>query len=359
MLDRTRPHIAFRPDVLERQAGQTEFTRPIWDYLDITASEDRIRKGRRALREHRALFNALEARFGVESEVVAAIWGIETGYGTIRGDVPVLSALATLAWRGRRAAYFETEFIAALRLVQTGKMRLEEMNGSWAGALGHGQFMPSSILEFAVDFDGDRRLGLCDDDPTDGLASIANYLAKHAWKPGQPWGLEVRLPEGFDLGLTGRDHVAPASVWAKTGVTAADGTALPDYGHGSILLPAGARGPALLVLQNFHVLTSYNRADAYAIAVGHLADRLAGGKPFRQPWPTDEPVLNRAEILELQQRLTRAGFDTFGADGLIGRRTRRALRGWQAARGLPADSHPSAGALAALRAEQAGERFEP
>jgi peptidoglycan lytic transglycosylase B len=345
-------NVDYLPDVLDRQANQKEFALPIWEYLDIAASDERARNGRQMLRRHRDLLNRIELAFSVDPEVITAIWGLETGYGVVRGTVPTLSALATLAFRGRRARYFEDELIAALRIVQTRGCPAESLVGSWAGALGHGQFMPSAVIDFAVDFDGDGRTDLCGDDPTDALASIGHYLKKHSWKKGQPWGFEVRLPEGFDYALSGTDQTLPSRDWAEMGVTGADGGPVPDYGAGSVLLPAGAGGIALLVLRNFHVITRYNKSEAYAIGIGHLSDRILGARPFRARWPGDDPVLSQGDIGEVQYLLTRAGFDTFGIDGMRGPNTLRAVRAWQSAEGLVPDGYITAELLARLRGQE-------
>lgn len=339
----------FLPEVLDRQASQKEFSLPIWDYLDIAASDERARNGRAMLRRHRDLFNRIEQAYGVESEVVTAIWGLETGYGVVCGEVPVIAALATLAFRGRRAAFFGDELVAALRIIQAQGIAPEDMVGSWAGAMGHGQFMPSSILGFAVDLDGDGKCDVSSQDPTDALASIANYLKKHDWRKGQPWGFEVRLPEGFDYALSGLDHALPSRDWAALGVTTAGGDAVPDYGTGSILLPAGTRGMALMALRNFHVIMRYNTAEAYAIGIGLLSDRIGGSKPFSGPWPRKDRVMTQVDISELQILLTQAGFDTRGADGLCGPNTLRAVRAFQTAAGLAPDGYINEALLERLR----------
>lgn len=349
VLHRAMAEATFLPEVIERQADQSEFSLPIREYLDITASDERARIGRQMLRRHRDLLNRIEMTFSVEPEVVAAIWGLETGYGVVPGRFPVISALATLAFRGRRAALFEDQLIAALRMVQTHKVKPETMFGSWAGAMGHGQFMPTSVLGFGVDFDGDGRLDLWGEDPSDALASIANYLKKHGWKTGQPWGLEVRLPAAFDYGLAAPDAARPTRDWAAMGVTDATGGALPDYGAGTILLPAGHRGAALLVLRNFLVLTAYNRAQSYAIAIGHLSDRIAGGKPFRKAWPEDQTPLSRTDVVTAQVLLTQAGFDTQGIDGFVGQNTERAVRAFQAVHAMVPDGHLDSAFLDQLR----------
>lgn len=354
VLSRALAGVTFLPDVIERQADQREFSLPIRDYLDITASDERARIGRQMLRKHRDLLNRIELAFSVEPEVVIAIWGLETGYGVVPGRFPVISALATLAFRGRRASFFEEQLIAALRMIQAHKIAPETMLGSWAGAMGHGQFMPSSVLDFGVDFDRDGTLDLWGEDPSDALASIANYLNKHQWRTGQPWGLEVRLPDAFDYGLAGPDAARPTRDWAGMGVTDATGGALPDYGSGMILLPAGHRGVALLALRNFLVLTAYNRADAYAIAIGHLSDRIAGGKPFSAAWPEDEATLSKTDVVTAQMLLTQAGFDTHGVDGLFGPNTARAVRAFQAVHALVPDGHLDAALLDRLREAATG-----
>ena len=349
---RVMTDVPFLPDVLERQANQKEFNLPIEEYLAIAASDERIRNGRQMLRTHRDLFNTVEQAFGVEPEAIAAIWGLETGYGVVMGDIPVIPALATLAFAGRRAAYFEAELFSALRLVQLGQISVDRLRGSWSGAIGHGQFMPSAVLEFGVDLDGDGATDLCGADPTDALASVANYLKKHGWRKGQPWGIEVRLPPRFDHALTGLDQTLPAKEWSASGVETMDGGQLPDYGACSILLPAGAGGAALLTTGNFHVLLRYNRAVAYAIGVGHLADRLSGGKPFVAGWPKDERVLTSGDISEAQYLLSQYGYDTLGIDGMIGPNTTRAARAFQAANGLVADGYLGAALLDVLRGKR-------
>lgn len=350
--DEAAEQIRFLPTVIERQANQKEHSLPIWDYLEIAASQERVRNGRQALRRHRALFNLIEQEFGVEPHVVTAVWGLETGYGVVRGDTPTLSALASLAYRGARARYFESELIAALRILQCGICAPDNMIGSWAGALGHCQFMPSAVLDFAVDFDEDGMVDIYGDDPTDALASIANYLKAHKWKKGQPWGMEVRLPEGFDYTLSDLDQALTSRELASIGVTTVTGGKVPDYGPGSILLPTGARGVAFLVLRNFHVIMRYNKSATYAIAIGHLSDRILGGHRFEGSWPRDEQILNRDELSEVQYLLTQAGFDTLGMDGLPGPNTLRATRAWQIATGLLPDGHVSMDILTRLRQDK-------
>ena len=342
----------FLPDVVEKDRRQDEFTKAIWDYLDKAVSEDRIAYGQKMLAKHAALFDAIEAEYGVDRAVVAAIWGLESAYGQVRGDIALMSSLSTLAYDGRRGAYFEGELMQALRMLQSGDARLDDLRGSWAGASGHTQFMPTSFWNIAVDFDGDGRRNLWGDDPGDALASTAAYLKNSGWKPGAAWGFEIVLPEGFDWELAGERTQRPMAFWVSKGIRRADGQALPMDHWAALLLPAGYRGPALMVLDNFGAVETYNLADAYVIAVCHLADRLRGGGAFSHPWPRDLRVLTLAERMELQQRLTIAGFSTAGVDGRIGPRTLSAIKGYQRQTLVPADGFASTALLDSLRAAQ-------
>ena len=345
--------VTFLPKVVERDRRQDEFTKTIWDYLDKAVSEDRIALGRKALREQAAVLDRIEATYGVDRYAVVAIWGLESSYGAVRGDIPTISALATLAYDGRRGAFFEGELTEALRILQGGHVAPGAMLGSWAGAMGHTQFMPSSWAKLAVDFDGDGKRNVWGDDPADALASTAAYLARAGWKKGAPWGREVRLPARFDYLLAGPRAQRPVSHWAGLGLTDATGGALTGDDWASLLLPAGAGGPAFLIFDNFAAIETYNLADSYVIAVGHLADRLAGGGPFLAPWPRELRVLDYFERIELQERLTAAGFDTLGADAKMGPRTLAAIRGYQVKSGLIPDGYPALPLLERLRSEQA------
>ena len=344
--------VGFRDDVLEKERNQAEFTRRIWDYLDRAVSNERIAAGRTALQTHRDLLDRIETHYGVDRQIVVAIWGLETNFGAVRGDVPTIAALATLAATNRRGAYFESELIAALRIVQAGDVAASGLKGSWAGAMGHTQFMPSNYLTLAVDFDGDGRRDIWGNDPTDALASTAAYLAKWGWQKKQAWGVEIVLPQGFDYGLAGDKVQKPVAEWQALGVTRAGSDALPDHGLAWVLLPGGARGAAFLICPNFHVIEHYNRADAYVLAVGHLGDRIMGGGPILTPWPRDLRALTRDEGIDLQLRLTQAGFDTGGADGRIGPRTQNALRAFQTSLGLVPDGFASAEILPHLPAKR-------
>jgi membrane-bound lytic murein transglycosylase B len=347
--DRAFRSARYLPEVIARDRNQAEFTRTIWDYLDSAVSDSRIRNGRRALADHARTLDRIEARFGVPREIVVAIWGMESAYGARRGDTPLISALATLAEDGRRGRFFEEQLIAALKIVQAGDVAPEQMTGSWAGAMGHTQFIPTSYLAYAADYHGDGRRDIWSDDPSDALASTANYLAKSGWTTGQPWGVEVILPAGFNHALSGKGNRRPVSDWARMGVRATAGGRLPDEASAAILTPAGARGPALMIFDNFRVISRYNSADSYVIGVGHLADRLRGAGAFRAPWPRGDSALNSAQRRELQSRLTNAGFDTRGVDGRIGPNTIDAIRAWQRANGRTPDGYASMELLRSLR----------
>lgn len=335
--------------ILERDRNQAEFSRALWDYLDSAVSDTRIANGRAALARHADTLAAIERRYGVEAEVVVAVWGLESAYGTMRGDTDIITAMATLAHDGRRRAFFEEQLIAALHILEAGDVPPRQMTGSWAGAMGHTQFMPTSYLDHAVDFDGNGRRNIWSDDPVDALASTANYLRHFGWTTGQPWGVEVRLPDGFDFSLTGETTKHPARFWAAQGVRLADGGAVPDHGDASILLPAGHRGVALMIFDNFHVIERYNPADAYVIAVGHLSDRITGGPAFTASWPRQDRALTRAEREELQRRLVTAGFHRYGVDGIIGPQTVASVRRFQASVGWVPDGYASVVVLERLR----------
>ncbi|MFC7704269.1 lytic murein transglycosylase [Plastorhodobacter daqingensis] len=348
-LDTALRGAGFLPDVVDRDRNQTEFTRSLEDYLAIAASDERVANGRAALQRYRGVLTQIEARYGVEPEVVTAIWGMESSYGTRRGSVPVISALATLAFDGRRGAFFEQQLVAALRILQNGDITADRMTGSWAGAMGHTQFIPTSYLAYAVDFTGDGRRDIWSEDPSDALASAAAYLSRSGWRRGQPWGVEVRLPSGFNTGQTGRGTTRSPGDWAAQGVRDMDGRVVPDHGPASIIIPAGASGPAFMTFRNFTVITRYNNAESYVIGVGHLSDRLRGGPPIRGRFPPDAQGMTMADRQDLQRRLTAAGFDTQGTDGVIGPNTRAAIRAYQERAGLPVTGEPSLDLLRRLR----------
>ncbi len=341
--------VRYNPKIIERDRNQSEFTKQIWEYLDSAASDTRVRNGRDALRKNKRLLAEIEARYGVEAEVVTAVWGLESAYGAFRGDEPLIESLATLAYDGRRGRFFESQLIAALKIIQAGDVPPRRMTGSWAGAMGHTQFIPTSYLAYAVDFRGDGRRDIWSDDPTDALASTAAYLKRFGWKKGQPWGVEVQLPRGFNYGLTGERVKKSPVEWANMGVRDRAGRKVPNHGKASILLPAGAQGAAFMIFNNFHVIERYNTADAYVIGVGHLSDRIAGAGPLRSKWPRGDRNLRFAEKKEMQRLLTARGFNTEGVDGIIGPNTIQAIRRFQSTQGMVPDGYASYEILKRLR----------
>ncbi len=351
----TTAGLAPDPGVLELLDAQPEFTTPLWDYLAGLVDEQRVADGRVALREHAGLLRRIEARFGVDPATVVAVWGVESDFGRITGKRPLLRSLATLSCAGRRQPFFRGELFAFLRLLQSGDLVDPGLTGSWAGAFGQTQFMPSTYQRIAVDFDGDGRRDLVDS-VDDALASTANYLRQAGWRTGQPWGIEVRLPASLDLARAGRRNKAPVSTWQARGVRRLDGRELvgPGFEAGvqaAVIAPTGRDGPAFLVLRNYDAIYSYNAAESYALAIALLAERLRGAGPLPvTPWPTDDPGLSRAERRELQTLLLARGHDIGEADGLIGTLTRRAIVEEQRRLGLePADGRAGRRVLAALR----------
>ena len=328
---------------------QPEFRTPIWDYLAGLVDDERVADGKAKLAEWRELLDRVEAQYGVERETVVAIWGVESNFGRTFGRREVVQSLATLACIGRRQGFFRGEFLTTLRILEDGHIDPEGFVGSWAGAFGHTQFMPSTFSRIAVDFDGDGRRDLMGSVP-DALASTANYLRQSNWRSGEPWGFEVRLPAGMDTRQAGRRNKQAMSAWAATGVRKVDGSPLPGGApQAGLLLPAGPQGPAFLVMRNFDALFSYNAAESYALAIAHLSDRLRGEGGFVAPWPTDDPGLSRAERREIQERLLALGFEIGEVDGIIGSHTRAAIRELQPQLGLEADGHAGQRLLQALR----------
>jgi len=336
--------------IMDLMDAQPEFTKALWDYLDMLVSDARIQRGREVLAANKATFEAVERAYGVDRHIIAAIWGVESNYSTAIGERSVLRSTATLACVGRRQNYFKDEFLATLEILNRGDLTPDELKGSWAGAFGPTQFMPTAFKRYAVDFDGDGRRDVVNSIP-DLVASTANNLKLDGWKPGETWGYEVALPRGFDY-LLADGRPMPLRDWERRGVARVGGKAFPRPGDKAFLLvPAGARGPAFLMLGNFRVIMRYNPAEAYALAIGHLADRLRGDPPFVQAWPRDERVLTAAERYEFQQLLVAHGFDIGGEpDGRIDAHTRKALKRYQLAAGLVPDGFATAELLDRLRA---------
>jgi membrane-bound lytic murein transglycosylase B len=335
--------------IMDKLDSQPEFTKATWDYLDLLVSDDRIAHGRALLAQYAPTFAAVEHAYGVERYIVAAIWGVESNYSTLGGTRPVLRSTATLACVGRRRDFFREEFLAALEILQRGDVPPDHLIGSWAGAFGPTQFMPSSFKRYAVDFDGDGHRDVVDSIP-DMIASTANNLRMDGWVTGQSWGYEVVLPRNFNYMAADSPHPLSVRQWEGLGVHRADGKPFPRPNDGAtLLLPAGAAGPAFLMLQNFRVIMKYNPAEAYALAIGHLADRLRGGTPLAQAWPREERVLTMQERYELQQLLAAHGFVIGAPDGLIGPATRLAIRSYQSSIGQIPDGFASSEVLDRLR----------
>jgi lytic murein transglycosylase len=335
--------------IMDLLDGQPEFSKSFWDYLDLLVSDARIQTGREILARHRPTFESVEKAYGVDRHIIAAIWGVESNYGTQVGDRSVVRSTATLACIGRRQDYFREELLSALEILARGDVRPDDLKGSWAGAFGPTQFMPTSFKRFAVDFDGDGRRDVVSSIP-DLIASTANNLKKDGWTAGQTWGYEVVVPQGFNFLLADRSRLMSVREWEHAGIRRAGGkpfARLDDRAY--LLVPAGAQGPGFLMLPNFRAIMKYNPSEAYALAIGHLADRLRGGEPFVQPWPRHERVLTRAERYELQQLLARRGFDVGEPDGRLGAKTRVALRQFQASVGSVPDGFASATILDRLR----------
>jgi membrane-bound lytic murein transglycosylase B len=342
---------ALTPDlrIMDLLDAQPEFTKAIWDYLDLLVSEDRIQNGRAILAAHRPIFDAVEKAYGVDRHIITAIWGVDSNYGTQVGQRSVVRSTATLACVGRRQDYFREEFLSALEILAHGDLAPAQLQGSWAGAFGPTQFMPTSFKKYAVDFDGDGRRDVVNSIP-DLIASTANNLKKDGWASGQSWGYEVVLPQRFNFMLADRSRVMTMQEWVRAGITRPGGKAfLRADDRAYLLVPAGAQGPGFLMLPNFRVIMKYNPSEAYALAIGYLADRLRGGEPLVQQWPRYERVLTRDERLELQQQLADHGFDVGTPDGQLGARTRAALRQFQAQIGAVPDGFATAAVLERLR----------
>jgi membrane-bound lytic murein transglycosylase B len=335
--------------IMDLLDAQPEFTKATWDYLDLLVNDDRIARGRELLAQYATTFDAVERAYGVDRYIIAAIWGVESNYSTLGGTRSVVRSTATLACVGRRRDYFREEFLSALEILQHGDVPPDHLIGSWAGAFGPTQFMPTSFKRYAVDFDGDGHRDVVDSIP-DLIASTANNLKMDGWAAGQTWGYEVVLPQNFDYLLADRSKAMTIRQWEALGVKRAGAKPFPHAADNAfLLLPAGARGPAFLMLQNFRVIMKYNPAEAYALAAGYLSDRMRGGAPFVQQWPRDERVLTLDERLELQQLLARHGFDIGNPDGRLGPRTRIAIRNYQASVGLVPDGFASSSVLDRLR----------
>lgn len=339
------------PKVIEAANFQPEYVKPIGEYVDRVVSEKRIAGGKQKLEENKALLDVLEKRYGVDRAVIVAIWGVESNYGTQPGDMNVIRSLATLAYHNTKAKFARQQLITALKILQRGDISAEAMNGSWAGAMGHTQFIPTTYQAYAVDYDGDGKRNIWDDIP-DALASTASYLKHSNWQPGQTWGYEVTLPKGLNPKKYSERTLKTLGAWQQLGIKRVNGEPFPRPGDkAGLYAPAGTAGPAFLVLNNFRSILRYNNATSYALGVGHLSDRLKGYGPFVKPWPTDENHLSLDQRIELQKLLVAKGFLVGDADGVIGPATLEAVKTFQRGKGMPVDGFPSRTILEMLRKE--------
>ena len=334
--------------VIKADRSQPEFSRPVWEYLDGALSPLRVRNGQRLLEQNAELLGRIEQRYGVDRQALVSVWGMESNFGSFQGNKSVIRSLATLAYEGRRPEFAQSQLIAALKIIQEGDISPEKMLGSWAGAMGQTQFIPTTYETHAVDFDGDGRRDIWNSS-ADALASTAHYLQSSGWKQGQPWGFEVTLPAGFDYALADGAIKKSVAQWRQLGVTVPASAAGSDQSSATLLLPAGYRGPAFLVLDNFRAILRYNNSSSYALAVGLLSQRFGGGGTILADWPKDDRPLSRSERVELQMLLSQRNYDAGNADGIIGANTRKAIRSAQQAMGWPADGYPSHKLLESLR----------
>lgn len=346
------------PRVIELDRRQPEFSQTFWRYLNTRVSETRIREGRVLLKQNAGLLGQIEKKYGVQGRFLVAFWGLETNFGQFLGGFPVVDALATLAYDERRSAFFRSELFDALSILSGNHIEQSSMVGSWAGAMGQPQFMPSTFVRYAVDEDGDGRKDIWTTLP-DVFGSAANYLSQLGWDARYTWGREVSLPDNFDLDLVGQRKKRPLSEWQATGVRRINGRDLPAVDiEGAIILPAGVRGPAFMVYGNFDAIMTWNRSLLYAISVGHLADRLAGLGALQSDRHDEQP-LSRAQILTLQETLSSLGFDSGKPDGQVGPRTRSAIRQFQRSADIPADGHANGPLLEAVMAARDDAQPDP
>ncbi len=348
--DRAFKGVKLNTRVIASDRKQAEFSRQIWDYLDTATSPKRVKNGKAMVKKHKKLLRRIENTYGVEWSVVVAIWGLESSYGSNMGDINIVEALATLAYEGRRQKFGENQLLTALKIIQKGDITPNRMLGSWAGAMGHTQFIPTSFDALAVDFTGDGKRDVWNPrKPDDALASTANYLKRNGWTKGQPWGVEVKLPKGFNYGNASLKVKATPARWAELGVVQVNGKRIPNKGKAAILLPAGADGPAFAVFNNFFVIKRYNNANSYAMAVGHLADKINGGGEFVREWPRGPNALKLPQKMEVQELLLKAGYDIGDVDGIIGPKTIDALSDMQIKAGVQPSGKADKAALKFLR----------
>lgn len=337
------------PSIMKAQTSQPEFVSPVWTYIERAVSEERIKLGQEMLKEHAKILKKISKKYGVEKHILLAIWGLESTFGKNKGDKDIIRSLGTMAYSGRRKKYGRKQLLGALKILQRGDIHLHHFRGSWAGAMGHTQFIPTTYNHYAVDFTGDGTRDVWNS-VADALASTANYLKKSGWQTGKTWGYEVKLPKNYRYEKSGMGYKKSIAQWQKSGIKRVNGKGFPRPGDkAELLLPAGANGPAFLILKNFRAILRYNVSISYALAVGHLGDRLLGFAAFVQPWPKQDRLLKYVEQKEIQIRLAEKGYKIGKIDGKMGGRTKKALRAFQKRIGWPADGHPTYAVLEALR----------
>ncbi len=351
LFDRAFANVAPDMSVIRADRSQPEFARPVWEYLDGALSALRVRKGQGLLYQYADILQSIEQRYGVDRQALVAVWGMESNFGSFQGDKSVIQSLATLAYEGRRPGFAHSQLLAALQILQHGDIEPEKMLGSWAGAMGQTQFIPTTYNTHAVDFDGDGRRDIWGS-PADALASTAHYLQSSGWQKGQPWGFEVQLADGFDYALADGSIRKTVAEWMQLGLKLPNGASLPagsEQLSAALLLPAGYRGPAFLILDNFRAILKYNNSSSYALAVSLLSERFSGAGLISGEWPKDDLPLSRSERIELQNLLSANNYDAGTADGIIGANTRKAIRTAQQSFGWPADGYPTHKLLEGLR----------
>ncbi|CAI8935398.1 membrane-bound lytic murein transglycosylase B [Pseudomonas sp. IT-196MI5] len=351
LFDRAFADVSFDPSVIRADRSQPEFAKPVWEYLDGALSPLRVRKGQSLVNQYADILQSIEQRYGVDRQALVAVWGMESNFGQFQGSKSVINSLATLAYEGRRPAFAHAQLIAALQILQQGDIEPEKMLGSWAGAMGQTQFIPTTYNTHAVDFDGDGRRDIWGSS-ADALASTAHYLQSSGWQKGQPWGFEVQLPGGFNYVLADGTTRKSVAEWRQLGITLPNGGQVPagsEQLSAALLLPAGYRGPAFLVLDNFRAILKYNNSSSYALGVSLLSERFNGAGLISGTWPKDDLPLSRTERIELQNLLSTQNYDAGTADGIIGANTRKAIRSAQQSFGWPADGYPTHKLLEGLR----------
>ncbi len=347
------------PEVIEAANYQPEYVKPIGEYIDRAVSDKRIETGKQKLVEYQALLGSLETRYGVDRYILVAIWGVESNYGVQPGDKNVIRSLGTLICSGTKAQFAKPQLVSALKILQHGDISFEAMNGSWAGAMGHTQFIPTTYTSYAVDQDGDGKRDIWGNIP-DALASTASYLKVSNWHRGETWGYEVTLPKGFDPKRVSENALRPLGDWQKLGIVRVNGEAYPRLSDkASLFAPEGTKGPTFLLLNNFRSILHYNVAKSYALAVGHLSDRLKGYGPFVHSWPTDETHLSFDQRKEIQQLLIARGLMTGEPDGVIGPATLEAVKTYQRSKSLGVDGFPSLTLLKLLQSEAQAANVGP